>query len=201
MSGLREHKRETTRRQLIDSADRLFHERGYAATTMADIAAASGVSTRTAFTYFPAKDDLLFPDADIRITAAVHAITEDQGAGDPVRALIHALQRADVASTDLLSDRAALRLALIRTEPSVRGRALRLLADAQAAIAEAMHRAHPDRYTAVQAAALVGAFIGAAAGAVSATLNSMPDATDDDRRAALLAAVGEALAPWMSAAG
>ena len=67
MTGLREQKRERTRRHLVDAADKLFRERGYAETTVADIAAAAGVSTRTAFAYFATKDDLLFPDADERV--------------------------------------------------------------------------------------------------------------------------------------
>ncbi|MDL9981334.1 TetR/AcrR family transcriptional regulator [Microbacterium sp. ASV49] len=199
MAGLREQKRERTRALLVESANRLFRERGYAATTMADIAAASDVSTRTAFSYFPAKDDLLFPDGDERIRAAV-AELEDRGDDEePVAVLVRALQRADVAATDLVTDRASLRVALIRTEPSVRGRALRMLADAQAAIGQALHRAYPDRYTEVQAAALVGAFVGAASGAVTAIIDGMPDATEDERRAALASAVAEALAPWTSA--
>jgi len=41
---------------------RLFAERGYGATTVADVAEAAEVSERTVFTYFPTKEDLLFSD-------------------------------------------------------------------------------------------------------------------------------------------
>ncbi|MBD3940240.1 TetR family transcriptional regulator [Microbacterium sp. NEAU-LLC] len=199
MAGLREVKRERTRQLLVAAADRLFRERGYAQTTVADIAAAAGVSTRTAFTYFPTKDDLLFPDADERVRTAVEALEQRAADDEPVDALLRALRSADIAATDLLGDRAALRTSLIESEPSVRGHALRRLADAQSTIAAALHRAYPDRYSSVQAAALVGAFVGAASAAAAVVSRDHAGASDDERRAALSDAVGEALAPWTTA--
>src|SRR5262249_15531627 len=49
-----EHK-ERTRRDLLASARTLFAERGYHATSAADIAAAAGGTERTLFRYFPNK--------------------------------------------------------------------------------------------------------------------------------------------------
>jgi AcrR family transcriptional regulator len=49
-----EHK-ERTRRDLLASARKLFAERGYHATSAADIAADAGVTERTLFRYFPNK--------------------------------------------------------------------------------------------------------------------------------------------------
>ena len=51
MSSLRERKRVRTREALIDAAAELFERRGYDGTTIADIAAAADVSTRTFFSY------------------------------------------------------------------------------------------------------------------------------------------------------
>ena len=58
--GLRERKKRETRAALTQAAFRLFIDRGYDETTLADIAEAAGVSTRTIFAYFPSKEDILF---------------------------------------------------------------------------------------------------------------------------------------------
>jgi len=61
-AGLRERKKQKTRELIATTALRLFAERGYGATTVSDVADAAEVSERTVFTYFPAKEDLLFSD-------------------------------------------------------------------------------------------------------------------------------------------
>src|SRR5262245_45890562 len=53
------HKRNATRRRLLDAANELFREHGYEATTAAAIAASAGVTERTFFRYFPSKADVL----------------------------------------------------------------------------------------------------------------------------------------------
>lgn len=62
--GLRERKKTETRRKVAEVALRLFVERGFDAVTVADVAAAAEVSTKTVFNYFPTKEDLVLGDGE-----------------------------------------------------------------------------------------------------------------------------------------
>ncbi|MCF2533158.1 TetR/AcrR family transcriptional regulator [Yinghuangia soli] len=59
VGGLRERKKRQTYRELSDTAIGLFMEKGYEQVTVADIAAAVGVSKPTLFRYFASKEDLV----------------------------------------------------------------------------------------------------------------------------------------------
>ena len=85
--GLRERKKQQTRAALVDAAERLFAQKGYDKTTVADIAAAAQVSTRTFFTYFRAKEDVLFAGTDQRLKAIAEAFDAVQ-ASSPLEAVM-----------------------------------------------------------------------------------------------------------------
>ena len=72
--SLRERKKARTRRALGDAAVRLFLDRGFEATTVEDIVAASGVSRRTFFRYFPSKEAAFFASHDERFEAFVERV-------------------------------------------------------------------------------------------------------------------------------
>lgn len=57
--GLREQKKQETRRQLIDVAGELFNRLDFDQVTIDDLAAAAGISRKTFFNYFPSKAALL----------------------------------------------------------------------------------------------------------------------------------------------
>lgn len=63
--GLRERTRRAVRREIAAAACTLFVERGYAATTVADVAAAVGMSQRSVFRYFATKEDMLVGKIDL----------------------------------------------------------------------------------------------------------------------------------------
>jgi AcrR family transcriptional regulator len=176
-SSLRERKRLRTRAALIEAGRRLFDERGYHDTTVADIAAAAEVATRTFFSYFESKEQLLFPESDARVEAALAAIRTRRPDERPADVLLRALR--DAAGDDMLSPLARLRLRLIADVPAVQGRALRLQLQAQADISAALVAADPS-LDPVEAAALVGAFIGAAAAAVAALAPESGNAAGND---------------------
>ena len=75
----------------------LFGEHGYDAVTVADVARAAGVSEKTVFNYFPAKEDLVFGRGQARREALIDAIrTRPPGASlvEPFRRQTEELHRA-----------------------------------------------------------------------------------------------------------
>jgi AcrR family transcriptional regulator len=195
MASLRERKRNRTRQALVDAAVELFERRGYERTTIADIAAAADVSTRTFFSYFSSKEEVLFPDADARVQAALTAIDERRPGERPTEILLRALGELGDAGDDLVGPMGALRLRFVRSVPSVRGRGLQRQLDAQTEIANRLHTAFPDEIDEVEAAALVGAFVGAIGGALEVLLRD-GDMDPGTVREQMQRATAVALRPW-----
>lgn len=58
-SGRRERQKQDRERRVIAAARRLFDRKGYAATSMEDVAARAGLAVGTLYNYFPSKEQLL----------------------------------------------------------------------------------------------------------------------------------------------
>jgi AcrR family transcriptional regulator len=71
---LRERQKRQTREEIAGAAMELFLARGFDAVTVAQVAEAAGVSEKTVFNYFPAKEDLVFPDGEQRWVALIETI-------------------------------------------------------------------------------------------------------------------------------
>jgi AcrR family transcriptional regulator len=85
MSSLRARRAQLTRDEILRAARRLFAERGYARTSVRDIAAAAGVSAQTVYDSVGSKQALVSQlndliDAEAAIPAIVRAAAES---GDP----------------------------------------------------------------------------------------------------------------------
>src|SRR5260221_6643160 len=161
--GLRERKRRRTRQALVGAAMRLFEEKGYDETTVAEIAAAADVSTKTFCNYSASKDEVLSPYLSGRIDRAV-SIIEQRGPGEDladvlIRAMEHML--ADAVRDELAGGLASARLPLLMSVPAVQAATLRRYFLAETQLAEALHRVSRDTLDLPAAAAVIGSVLGA----------------------------------------
>ncbi|WP_410671324.1 TetR family transcriptional regulator [Amycolatopsis sp. cmx-4-68] len=123
VEGLRERKKRAMRRQLSDTAARMFLERGFDAVRVADVGEACGVSEKTVFNYFPSKEALLLD----RLEATADALRTHlpDPALTPVDAMLTILDHElDGLATALAADHALAQYRkfgdLIRHTPSLR---------------------------------------------------------------------------------
>ena len=96
--GLRERKKQQTRDTIARAALRLFAERGYDETTLAEIAEAADVSPRTIFAYYDSKDEILFCE-DGAFLEALRQQLEERPEGkttiDAIREFLASIQPPD----------------------------------------------------------------------------------------------------------
>lgn len=190
---MRERKRNETRERIIRAGVELFASKGYDETTVADIAAAADIGTRTFFGYFAGKDALLFGAGNGRTELAVRIISEAADDEQPARVLLRALDEASTDSDeDLVNERAVLRLRLVGSVPAVRARGALAQLEGVKAIGDALVARFPA-LDAAQAAGLAGAFVGASAAAVQTVLLDATAGTSAERAARIHSAVAAGL--------
>jgi AcrR family transcriptional regulator len=150
--------RASSRETLAEAACELFLERGYDATSVADITQRAGVSRSSFFNYFASKSDVLWSGLDARIVRAADALAalERGGDGTSVRAILRDIVR-DFAPDPLalaLRNRSAMGLdeELVRDTGVRQARLASAISDA--ARAAGMGTIHSDIVGAAYAAAL-----------------------------------------------
>lgn len=90
MRGVNEHKKQRTRARIAAAAIRLFTAYGFGQVTVAQIAAAAGVSSKTVYNYFPTKAHLVFDEHETALEGLVVAI-RDRAPGKSALAAVRAV--------------------------------------------------------------------------------------------------------------
>jgi AcrR family transcriptional regulator len=161
---LRQRNRERTSEEIATAAFSLFAERGFDATTVEQIAASAGVSTRTFFRYFPTKEDVVFGDHAAAVARLRAALAEVDPSGSPLRRVRRAILATQ--NPDGRREREMVRARLVEEVPAVRARFYRLIEDFEDAVVEALERdLGPDEGAGDWARVVAGATFGALRGA------------------------------------
>lgn len=133
--GLRETKKLRRRAEIADQAMRLFVERGFDRVTVAEVAAAAGVSQKTVFNYFPTKEDLFFDEVPEREAAIVDALRSRA----PGESILTALRRVQVGECNRLSSPAFATFArIIEDSPALQAKELEVMAHFAQVLASAI---------------------------------------------------------------
>jgi AcrR family transcriptional regulator len=124
VTGLRERTRLAVKEQLADLAMALFLERGFEQTTVDDIARAAGISKRSFFRYFPAKEDVVFEGVRVLGADVVTALENrpaDEGPWESLRAVLRDWnQEIEVERRRLIETTPALRARLHHQRDEIR---------------------------------------------------------------------------------
>jgi AcrR family transcriptional regulator len=132
--GLRERKKEQTRRAIAETAHRLFVERGFDAVTVAEVAREANVSEATVFNYFPAKEDLFYGQMESFETALVEAVRNRP----PGQSVVAAFRDFVLESSRALDERADVIMTagrVINASQALQAREREVVAEATASLA------------------------------------------------------------------
>ena len=98
--GLRERRKQRTRRLISETAWRLFADRGFDQVTVADVARAAEVAEATVFNYFRTKEALVFQGMEAFEAALLEAVRSREAGETPVAAVGRFLRDRGRAALD-----------------------------------------------------------------------------------------------------
>ncbi|MER6814661.1 TetR family transcriptional regulator [Spirillospora sp. NPDC000708] len=158
-TGLRERKKRRTRHAIATAALRLFAERGYEETTIADIAAAADIAPRTFFGYFPSKEDVVFAEVDDRLAEVAERLADRIPDESPIQTIRRGVVDVLEAIVSEHGEYGAVQVSLVLERPGLQARALQRLTDTQEKIEGLLHDLCPD-IDEIDAAAAAGIAVG-----------------------------------------
>jgi AcrR family transcriptional regulator len=144
--------------RLTEAAMALFEERGYARTTVGDIAARAGLTERTFFNHFSDKREVLFAGSEQFVARIVEAARAVPASVPPLDVVVAAYE----ATSDFFEERrpfARRRSALIAAHPELQERELVKMLALAAAITEVLERRGVSPAAATLAAEAGGAIL------------------------------------------
>ncbi len=156
--GLRERKKARTRASIREHALRLFHEQGYQATTVEQIAAAAEISPSTFFRYFPTKEDVILQD-DLD-TLMAEAFARQPAGLSPIAAMRAAIRDVVPAMTPVQWEQVRAAAALTMVVPEIRARAMDEFARTIQVMAEAIAKRAGHDPNDMSVRVLAGAIVG-----------------------------------------
>jgi AcrR family transcriptional regulator len=129
-----------SRERLVEAALDLFTDRGYEATTVADIAERAGLTKSSFFRHFPDKREVLFVDQDLIRGSLVEGIDRAAAGDSPLEAVAAGLDAVAKAFPSGRRRLVAKRRAVVHAHPELQEREALKRAGSVVAMREALVR-------------------------------------------------------------
>jgi AcrR family transcriptional regulator len=137
-TGLRERRKQETRRAISDVATEMFVTRGFDEVTISQVAEAAGVSKMTVTNYFPRKEDLVFDRADAIVRHLADVVTTRRS-GESMLAAIRRDYAEAAARADVTLGLSTPQFArMITSSPALASRGLEMLYQREQALGDAI---------------------------------------------------------------
>lgn len=177
----------------MDAAIELFGTKGYEETTIAELAAAADVSTRTFFSYFASKEEVLFEGTPMKMERSASVLAHPLPGERPAELLLRSFRSVLEEDTDLTGELARLRARLILETPALHPYALRKVLEGQRELTEGLIASYRGELDPVVATAMTGALVGALVSVIPAVFARAEADPAADPREELADAVDRAL--------